>query len=115
MLEGSNRHAYSHISCVCYCVLNCIICQVLKYLFLCCLAYTELGYYIINKLHHVDESVGSKTRRAFFYLAAFPLLDAMVSKNMNVLYACIAVIDRNPSPNPLFCSICLDLEIFEGL
>jgi len=43
------------------------------------LAYTDLGYYIINKLHHVDESVGSKTRKAFLYLAAFPLLDAMVS------------------------------------
>lgn len=48
-------------------------------MFLFCLAYTDLGYYIINKLHHVDESVGSKTRRAFLYLAAFPLLDAMVS------------------------------------
>lgn len=43
------------------------------------LAYTDLGYYIINKLHQVDESVGRKTRRAFLYLAAFPLLDAMVS------------------------------------
>lgn len=42
-------------------------------------AYTDLGYYIINKLHHVDESVGQKTRKAFLYLAAFPLLDAMVS------------------------------------
>lgn len=42
-------------------------------------AYTDLGYYIINKLHHVDESVGRKTRKAFLYLAAFPLLDAMVS------------------------------------
>lgn len=42
-------------------------------------AYTDLGYYIINKLHHVDDSVGNKTRRAFLYLAAFPLLDAMVS------------------------------------
>lgn len=43
------------------------------------IAYTELGYYIINKLHHVDDSVGHKTRKAFLYLAAFPLLDAMVS------------------------------------
>lgn len=43
------------------------------------IAYTDLGYYIINKLHHVDESVGHKTRKAFLYLAAFPLLDAMVS------------------------------------
>uniref|UniRef100_A0A674B7Q3 ANKH inorganic pyrophosphate transport regulator b n=1 Tax=Salmo trutta TaxID=8032 RepID=A0A674B7Q3_SALTR len=43
------------------------------------IAYTELGYYIINKLHHVDDSVGNKTRRAFLYLAVFPLLDAMVS------------------------------------
>lgn len=43
------------------------------------IAYTDLGYYIINKLHHVDDSVGNKTRRAFLYLAAFPLLDAMVS------------------------------------
>lgn len=42
-------------------------------------AYSDLGYYIINKLHHVDESVGSKTRRAFLYLAAFPFMDAMVS------------------------------------
>lgn len=42
-------------------------------------AYTDLGYYIINKLHHVNESVGHKTRKAFLYLAAFPLLDAMVS------------------------------------
>lgn len=43
-------------------------------------AYSDLGYYIINKLHHVDESVGSKTRRAFLYLAAFPFMDAMVSR-----------------------------------
>ena len=43
------------------------------------IAYTDLGYYIINKLHHVDDSVGHKTRKAFLYLAAFPLLDAMVS------------------------------------
>ncbi|XP_028824698.1 ANKH inorganic pyrophosphate transport regulator a isoform X2 [Denticeps clupeoides] len=42
------------------------------------IAYTDLGYYIINKLHYVDESVGMKTRRAFLYLAAFPLLDAMI-------------------------------------
>uniref|UniRef100_A0A3B5Q769 ANKH inorganic pyrophosphate transport regulator a n=1 Tax=Xiphophorus maculatus TaxID=8083 RepID=A0A3B5Q769_XIPMA len=42
------------------------------------IAYTDLGYYIINKLHQVDESVGRKTRKAFLYLAAFPLLDAMV-------------------------------------
>lgn len=27
----------------------------------------------------MDESVGQKTRKAFLYLAAFPLLDAMVS------------------------------------
>lgn len=43
------------------------------------LAYTDLGYYIINKLHHVNDHVGNKTRKAFLYLAAFPLLDAMVS------------------------------------
>ena len=43
-------------------------------------AYSDLGYYIINKLHHVDESVGNKTRRAFLYLAAFPFMDAMVSR-----------------------------------
>uniref|UniRef100_A0A8C1EHQ4 ANKH inorganic pyrophosphate transport regulator a n=1 Tax=Cyprinus carpio carpio TaxID=630221 RepID=A0A8C1EHQ4_CYPCA len=41
------------------------------------IAYTDLGYYIINKLHHVDDSVGNKTRKAFLYLAVFPLLDAM--------------------------------------
>uniref|UniRef100_A0A4W5P2M9 ANKH inorganic pyrophosphate transport regulator a n=1 Tax=Hucho hucho TaxID=62062 RepID=A0A4W5P2M9_9TELE len=38
------------------------------------IAQTDLGYYIINKLHHVDDSVGSKTRRAFLYLATFPLI-----------------------------------------
>lgn len=48
--------------------------------FLAFAAYSDLGYYIINKLHHVDESVGSKTRRAFLYLAAFPFMDAMVSR-----------------------------------
>ena len=45
-------------------------------------AYSDLGYYIINKLHHVDESVGNKTRRAFLYLAAFPFMDAMVSRKV---------------------------------
>lgn len=47
-------------------------------------AYSDLGYYIINKLHHVDESVGSKTRKAFLYLAAFPFMDAMVSLQLSV-------------------------------
>ncbi|KAK2859617.1 hypothetical protein Q5P01_004237 [Channa striata] len=49
------------------------------------IAYTELGYYIINKLHHVDDSVGNKTRRAFLYLAAFPLLDAMAWIHAGIL------------------------------
>uniref|UniRef100_A0A671NUS1 Progressive ankylosis protein homolog B-like n=1 Tax=Sinocyclocheilus anshuiensis TaxID=1608454 RepID=A0A671NUS1_9TELE len=49
------------------------------------IAYTTLGYYIINKLHHVDESVGSKTRKAFLYLAAFPLLDAMAWTHAGIL------------------------------
>uniref|UniRef100_A0A8C1LP79 ANKH inorganic pyrophosphate transport regulator a n=1 Tax=Cyprinus carpio TaxID=7962 RepID=A0A8C1LP79_CYPCA len=49
------------------------------------IAYTNLGYYIINKLHHVDESVGSKTRKAFLYLAAFPLLDAMAWTHAGIL------------------------------
>ncbi|XP_056290470.1 ANKH inorganic pyrophosphate transport regulator a [Pseudoliparis swirei] len=49
------------------------------------IAYTELGYYIINKLHHVDDSVGGKTRKAFLYLAAFPLLDAMAWIHAGIL------------------------------
>ncbi|KAG9355903.1 hypothetical protein JZ751_000747 [Albula glossodonta] len=49
------------------------------------IAYTDLGYYIINKLHHVDESVGNKTRKAFLYLAAFPLLDAMAWTHAGIL------------------------------
>uniref|UniRef100_A0AAY4BPB7 ANKH inorganic pyrophosphate transport regulator a n=1 Tax=Denticeps clupeoides TaxID=299321 RepID=A0AAY4BPB7_9TELE len=49
------------------------------------IAYTDLGYYIINKLHYVDESVGMKTRRAFLYLAAFPLLDAMAWTHAGIL------------------------------
>ncbi|XP_058621238.1 ANKH inorganic pyrophosphate transport regulator a isoform X2 [Onychostoma macrolepis] len=49
------------------------------------IAYTDLGYYIINKLHHVDESVGGKTRRAFLYLAVFPLLDAMAWIHAGIL------------------------------
>ncbi|XP_039698694.1 mineralization regulator ANKH isoform X2 [Pteropus medius] len=48
-------------------------------------AYSDLGYYIINKLHHVDESVGSKTRRAFLYLAAFPFMDAMAWTHAGIL------------------------------
>ncbi|XP_064409255.1 mineralization regulator ANKH-like [Latimeria chalumnae] len=49
------------------------------------IAYTELGYYIINKLHHVDDSVGNKTRKAFLYLAVFPLLDAMAWTHAGIL------------------------------
>uniref|UniRef100_A0A8C3BR58 ANKH inorganic pyrophosphate transport regulator n=1 Tax=Cairina moschata TaxID=8855 RepID=A0A8C3BR58_CAIMO len=49
------------------------------------IAYSDLGYYIINKLHHVDESVGSKTRRAFLYLAAFPFMDAMAWTHAGIL------------------------------
>ncbi|XP_078543716.1 mineralization regulator ANKH isoform X1 [Lissotriton helveticus] len=49
------------------------------------IAYSELGYYIINKLHHVDESVGSKTRKAFLYLAAFPFMDAMAWTHAGIL------------------------------
>ncbi|XP_076868360.1 ANKH inorganic pyrophosphate transport regulator a isoform X2 [Brachyhypopomus gauderio] len=49
------------------------------------IAYTDLGYYIINKLHQVDESVGNKTRRAFLYLAVFPLLDAMAWIHAGIL------------------------------
>ncbi|XP_060756024.1 ANKH inorganic pyrophosphate transport regulator a isoform X2 [Neoarius graeffei] len=49
------------------------------------IAYTDLGYYIINKLHHVDESVGNKTRKAFLYLAVFPLLDAMAWIHAGIL------------------------------
>ncbi|XP_061095884.1 progressive ankylosis protein homolog B-like isoform X2 [Conger conger] len=49
------------------------------------IAYTDLGYYIINKLHGVDESVGSKTRKAFLYLAVFPLLDALAWTHAGIL------------------------------
>ncbi|CAG10235.1 unnamed protein product [Tetraodon nigroviridis] len=49
------------------------------------IAYTDLGYYIINKLHHVDESVGGKTRKAFLFLAAFPLLDALAWIHAGIL------------------------------
>uniref|UniRef100_A0A3Q2PBV6 ANKH inorganic pyrophosphate transport regulator a n=1 Tax=Fundulus heteroclitus TaxID=8078 RepID=A0A3Q2PBV6_FUNHE len=49
------------------------------------IAYTDLGYYIVNKLHQVDESVGKKTRKAFLYLAAFPLLDAMAWIHAGIL------------------------------
>uniref|UniRef100_A0A8C1X6A7 ANKH inorganic pyrophosphate transport regulator a n=1 Tax=Cyprinus carpio TaxID=7962 RepID=A0A8C1X6A7_CYPCA len=49
------------------------------------IAYTDLGYYIINKLHHVDDSVGSKTRKAFLYLAVFPLLDALAWIHAGIL------------------------------
>uniref|UniRef100_A0A672P266 Progressive ankylosis protein homolog B-like n=1 Tax=Sinocyclocheilus grahami TaxID=75366 RepID=A0A672P266_SINGR len=49
------------------------------------IAYTDLGYYIIIKLHHVDDSVGNKTRKAFLYLAVFPLLDAMAWIHAGIL------------------------------
>lgn len=49
------------------------------------IAHTDLGYYIINKLHHVDDSVGNKTRKAFLYLAAFPLIDAMAWIHAGIL------------------------------
>ncbi|XP_039610813.1 progressive ankylosis protein homolog B [Polypterus senegalus] len=49
------------------------------------IAYTDLGYYTINKLHHVNESVGNKTRKAFLYLAAFPLLDALAWTHAGIM------------------------------
>ncbi|XP_069770342.1 progressive ankylosis protein homolog B-like isoform X2 [Narcine bancroftii] len=49
------------------------------------IAHTDLGYYIINKLHHVDDSVGSKTRKAFLYLAAFPMLDSLAWTHAGIL------------------------------
>nr|XP_023672003.1 progressive ankylosis protein homolog B-like [Paramormyrops kingsleyae] len=49
------------------------------------IAFTDLGYYIINKLHHVEDSVGSKTRKAFLYLSCFPLLDAMAWTHAGIL------------------------------
>ncbi|KAJ8418677.1 hypothetical protein AAFF_G00001760 [Aldrovandia affinis] len=49
------------------------------------IAYTDLGYYIINKLHNVDDSVGNKTRKALLYLAAFPLLDAVAWAHAGIL------------------------------
>ncbi|CAM4721622.1 hypothetical protein PO909_016917 [Leuciscus waleckii] len=49
------------------------------------IAYTDLGYYIINKLHHVNDSVGNKTRKAFLYLAVFPILDAMAWIHAGIL------------------------------
>ncbi|XP_064186889.1 progressive ankylosis protein homolog B-like isoform X1 [Anguilla rostrata] len=49
------------------------------------IAYTDLGYYIINKLHGVDDFVGSKTRKAFLYLAFFPLLDALAWTHTGIL------------------------------
>ncbi|XP_032904400.1 progressive ankylosis protein homolog [Amblyraja radiata] len=49
------------------------------------IAHTDLGYYIINKLHHVDDSVGAKTRKAFLYLAAFPMLDSLAWTHAGIL------------------------------
>ncbi|XP_032807388.1 mineralization regulator ANKH [Petromyzon marinus] len=49
------------------------------------IAYTDMGYYIINRLHHVDGVVGTKTRQAFLYLAAFPLIDALAWTHAGIL------------------------------
>ncbi|XP_073486960.1 mineralization regulator ANKH isoform X2 [Aquarana catesbeiana] len=59
-------------------VLCMVVAGIVAAVFHTLIAYSDMGYYIINKLHHVDESVGSKTRKAFLYLAAFPFMDAMV-------------------------------------
>uniref|UniRef100_A0A6I8SLL4 ANKH inorganic pyrophosphate transport regulator n=1 Tax=Xenopus tropicalis TaxID=8364 RepID=A0A6I8SLL4_XENTR len=59
-------------------VLCMVVAGIVAAVFHTLIAYSDLGYYIINKLHHVDESVGNKTRKAFLYLAAFPFMDAMV-------------------------------------
>lgn len=73
------------------------------------LAFTDLGYYIINKLHHVEDSVGSKTRKAFLYLSCFPLLDAMVSAPLwTETCACHVEIKtfRSPRrPTKLLCNV----------
>ncbi|XP_036378651.1 progressive ankylosis protein homolog B-like [Megalops cyprinoides] len=62
-----------------------VVAGTVAFIFHTLIAYTDLGYYIINKLHHVDDSVGTKTRRAFLYLAAFPLLDAMAWTHAGIL------------------------------
>ncbi|KAG9479397.1 hypothetical protein GDO78_012853 [Eleutherodactylus coqui] len=66
-------------------VLCMVVAGVVAAVFHTLIAYSDLGYYIINKLHHVDESVGSKTRKAFLYLAAFPFMDAMAWTHAGIL------------------------------
>uniref|UniRef100_A0A8C6WYR8 ANKH inorganic pyrophosphate transport regulator a n=1 Tax=Neogobius melanostomus TaxID=47308 RepID=A0A8C6WYR8_9GOBI len=66
-------------------ILCMVVAGVIAFILHILIAYTDLGYYIINKLHHVDESVGHKTRKAFLYLAAFPLLDAMAWIHAGIL------------------------------
>ncbi|TRY55820.1 hypothetical protein DNTS_022301 [Danionella cerebrum] len=49
------------------------------------IGYTDLGYYLVNQLHHVDSSTGNKTRKAFLYFAAFPFLDALAWIHAGIL------------------------------
>ncbi|XP_032818852.1 mineralization regulator ANKH-like isoform X1 [Petromyzon marinus] len=49
------------------------------------IAFTDLGYYTIDRLHQVDEAVGRKTRQAFLYLAAYPLVDALAWTHVGIL------------------------------
>uniref|UniRef100_UPI00358F4145 mineralization regulator ANKH isoform X2 n=1 Tax=Myxine glutinosa TaxID=7769 RepID=UPI00358F4145 len=48
-------------------------------------ASTALGYYIINRLHHVDGNVAKRTRLAFLYLAGYPLIDAVCWIHVGIL------------------------------
>ncbi|KAL2085616.1 hypothetical protein ACEWY4_018936 [Coilia grayii] len=66
-------------------VLCMVVAGIIAFVLHILIAHTDLGYYIINKLHHVDESVGNKTRRAFFYLSLFPVLDAMAWIHSGIL------------------------------
>ncbi|XP_075682875.1 mineralization regulator ANKH [Rhinoderma darwinii] len=66
-------------------VLCMVVAGIVAAVFHTLIAYSDMGYYIINKLHHVDDSVGNKTRKAFLYLAAFPFMDAMAWTHAGIL------------------------------
>lgn len=78
-----------------------VVVGVIVVVFYILIVYSDLGYYIINKLYYVDELVGSKMRRVFLYFVVFFFMDVMVwiyvgiflKYKYSFLVGCVLILD----------------------
>ncbi|XP_077984373.1 progressive ankylosis protein homolog B-like [Glandiceps talaboti] len=48
-------------------------------------AYSKLGFYVVNKLYGLNDEVGMATRKCIFYMSIYPLLDGTAQLQSGVL------------------------------